>query len=52
MRLAAALDVQLQVGMGRLDPLNVVSHRMPLEDAPKAYELFDRREATKILLYP
>jgi threonine dehydrogenase-like Zn-dependent dehydrogenase len=45
-------DAMRAIAEGRLDPLNVVSHRMPLEDAPKAYELFDRREATKILLYP
>ena len=37
---------------GRVDPLPVVSHRLPLEEAPKGYELFDRREATKVLLRP
>jgi len=37
---------------GRLDPTPLVSHRLPLEDAPSAYELFERREATKILLRP
>ena len=34
---------------GRLDPLPLVSHRLTLEDAPHGYELFDRREATKVL---
>jgi threonine dehydrogenase-like Zn-dependent dehydrogenase len=37
---------------GRLDPLPLVSHRLPLEDAALGYELFDRREATKVLLLP
>jgi alcohol dehydrogenase len=37
---------------GRLDPMPLVSHRLPLEDAPRGYELFDRREATKVLLTP
>ncbi len=37
---------------GRLDPAPLVSHRMPLDEAPAAYGLFDRREATKVLLLP
>jgi threonine dehydrogenase-like Zn-dependent dehydrogenase len=37
---------------GRLDPLPLVSHRLSLEEAPAAYGLFERREATKILLKP
>jgi threonine dehydrogenase-like Zn-dependent dehydrogenase len=37
---------------GRLDPLPLVSHRLSLEEAPHGYELFDRREATKVLLTP
>jgi threonine dehydrogenase-like Zn-dependent dehydrogenase len=36
----------------RVDPLPLVSHRLPLEEAPKGYELFDRREASKVLLHP
>jgi threonine dehydrogenase-like Zn-dependent dehydrogenase len=40
------------VAEGRIDPLPLVSHRLALEDAPKGYELFDRREATKVLLNP
>lgn len=35
---------------GRLDPTSVISHRMPLDDAVLAYELFDRRDATKVVL--
>jgi threonine dehydrogenase-like Zn-dependent dehydrogenase len=41
-----------EVEAGRLDPSPVVSHRMPLEDAPTAYDVFDRRLATKVLLTP
>jgi threonine dehydrogenase-like Zn-dependent dehydrogenase len=40
------------VAEGRIDPLPLVSHRLSLEDGPKGYELFDRREATKVLLNP
>lgn len=35
---------------GRLDPLGLISHRLPLSDAVGGYELFDRREATKIVM--
>ena len=41
-----------QVQAGAMDPLPLISHRLPLEDAPRGYELFDRREATKVLLAP
>ena len=37
---------------GSLDPSSLVSHRLPLQDAQHGYELFDRREATKVLLVP
>lgn len=37
---------------GRIDPTRLVSHRLPLEEAPEAYRLFARREATKVLLEP
>ena len=37
---------------GRLDPTPIVSHRLSLEEAPKGYELFDTRQATKVLLKP
>jgi threonine dehydrogenase-like Zn-dependent dehydrogenase len=40
------------VAEGRVDPLPLVSHRLSLEEAPKGYELFDRREASKVLLRP
>ncbi len=35
-----------------IDPLPLVSHRLSLEEAPKGYELFDERRATKVLLAP
>jgi threonine dehydrogenase-like Zn-dependent dehydrogenase len=37
---------------GAIDPRPLVSHRLPLEDAAHGYELFARREATKVLLRP
>jgi len=41
-----------EVVAGRLDPTRIVSHRLSLEEAPKGYELFDGRQATKVLLKP
>jgi threonine dehydrogenase-like Zn-dependent dehydrogenase len=37
---------------GAIDPRSLVSHRLPLEEAAVGYELFARREATKVLLRP
>jgi 2-desacetyl-2-hydroxyethyl bacteriochlorophyllide A dehydrogenase len=37
---------------GKLDPARLVSHHMPLDQAAEAYELYDRREALKIVLTP
>ncbi len=37
---------------GRLDPTQVVTHRLPLAEAAEAYRLFDAREATKVVLIP
>src|SRR5262245_25866395 len=42
----------VEVVAGRLDPTPIVSHRLSLEEAPKGYELFDTRQATKVLLKP
>ncbi len=41
-----------RIASGRFAPQRVVSHRLPLAEAPEAYRLFDRREATKIVLLP
>jgi threonine dehydrogenase-like Zn-dependent dehydrogenase len=37
---------------GAVDPTPLISHRLPLEDAVEGYALFDRREATKVVLEP
>lgn len=37
---------------GRIDPRPLISHRLPLEEAARGYELFDARRATKVLLIP
>jgi 2-desacetyl-2-hydroxyethyl bacteriochlorophyllide A dehydrogenase len=44
--------VLAMMGAGLLDPTPLVTHHMPLEDAPEAYALYDRREALKIVLTP
>ncbi len=44
-----ALDA---VQAGKIDPLPIISHTLPLEEAARGYELFDRREATKVVLKP
>jgi threonine dehydrogenase-like Zn-dependent dehydrogenase len=37
---------------GVLDPSPLVTRHMPLEEAPEAYAVYDRREALKIILTP
>ena len=37
---------------GEVDPTPLISHRLPLEEAAEGYALFDRREATKVILEP
>jgi threonine dehydrogenase-like Zn-dependent dehydrogenase len=37
---------------GKIDPLPIISHRLPLSDAPHGYELFESRKATKVVLTP
>jgi 2-desacetyl-2-hydroxyethyl bacteriochlorophyllide A dehydrogenase len=37
---------------GRLDPKAIISHRLPLSEAAKGYELFDKKEALKVVLDP
>jgi len=39
---------------GRLDPTTLISHRLPLGDGRRAYELFDQREdgCVKVVLRP
>ncbi len=42
------------IQQGRIDPSFVVSHRLPLEDAPKAFAMFrdKEHECTKVVLKP
>jgi 2-desacetyl-2-hydroxyethyl bacteriochlorophyllide A dehydrogenase len=37
---------------GKLDPAPLVTHRMKLDQAAEAYELYDNREALKVVLTP
>src|SRR3954454_20987255 len=37
---------------GKLDPSPLVTHHMPLDQASEAYEVYDHREALKIVLTP
>jgi len=50
--LAHVDSVLAMMSAGLLDPAPLVTHRMELDEAPQAYELFDRREALKIVLRP
>ena len=40
------------VAEGKIDPMPIISHTLPLDEAPKGYDLFERREATKVVLKP
>jgi 2-desacetyl-2-hydroxyethyl bacteriochlorophyllide A dehydrogenase len=44
--------VLAMLASGTLDPSPLVTHHMTLDDAPEAYEVYDRREALKIVLTP
>jgi alcohol dehydrogenase len=44
--------VLAQLESGALDPSPLVTHHMSLDDAPEAYDIYDRREALKIVLRP
>ncbi len=37
---------------GKVDPTPLVTHHMKLDDASEAYEVYDRREALKIVMEP
>jgi 2-desacetyl-2-hydroxyethyl bacteriochlorophyllide A dehydrogenase len=43
-------EVLALMAAGVLDPSPIVTHHMTLDEAPEAYELYDRREALKIVL--
>lgn len=40
------------IAQGKLKPSAMISHRMPITEAPEAYRLFHSREAMKIVLDP
>jgi len=40
------------IDSGRAHPDDIISHRMKLDDAVRGYELFDSREALKVVLTP
>jgi 2-desacetyl-2-hydroxyethyl bacteriochlorophyllide A dehydrogenase len=44
--------VLAMLSAGVIDPSPLVTHHMALDDAPEAYEIYDRREALKIVLTP
>ena len=44
--------VLARLASGALDPSPLVTHHMPLDDAAEAYDVYDRREALKIVLTP
>lgn len=41
-----------RLASGVLDPSSLVTHHMKLDDAAEAYDVYDRREALKIVLTP
>lgn len=46
-----ARDLIPLIQSGAIDPPMIVSHRIGLDDVPEGYRLFDRRDATKILVH-
>jgi threonine dehydrogenase-like Zn-dependent dehydrogenase len=40
------------VRSGSVDPTKVITHRLPLEDAVRGYEMFEARDAMKVVLTP
>jgi threonine dehydrogenase-like Zn-dependent dehydrogenase len=47
-------DLLAKTRHGEIDPAFVVTHELPLEDAPYGYEIFERKldSAIKVLLKP
>lgn len=45
-------QVRAMLDTGRFDPLPVITHRFPLADFAKAFELAESGEAGKVLLHP
>jgi threonine dehydrogenase-like Zn-dependent dehydrogenase len=40
------------VESGKIDPMPIISHVLPLSEAVRGYELFESRQATKVVLKP
>lgn len=45
-------DALLMVAKGDIDPTKLITHRLPLEQAPEGYAEFAARRATKVVLTP
>ena len=47
-------DLLGRIQQGEIDPTCVITHHMPLDQAPEAYRIFDRKEdgAVKVSLQP
>lgn len=45
-------DALFAVAKGEFEPQKIVTHRLPLDEAPAGYEAFASREAMKVLLKP
>ncbi len=45
-------DALAMIDSGRAHPDDIISHRMKLDEAPRGYELFESREALKVVLTP
>ena len=45
-------DALLMVAKGQIEPTKLITHRLPLEEAPEGYEEFAARRATKVVLTP
>jgi threonine dehydrogenase-like Zn-dependent dehydrogenase len=45
-------EALFSVAKGELDPTALITHRVPLDDAGRGYELFRSREAIKVVLEP
>ena len=45
-------DALQLIADGRADPASIISHRLPLEQAPHGYDIFASREALKVVLTP
>ncbi|HWF56831.1 MAG TPA: alcohol dehydrogenase catalytic domain-containing protein [Candidatus Dormibacteraeota bacterium] len=45
-------DALALIASGAADPASIISHRLPLDDAVRGYELFASREAMKVVLTP